>query len=170
VPACPPRRFLFPAILLLLAPPHRRDRRLDHRGIVDTDPAPGARLEARITDLHSGNALYDAELHRRADARRYPLVILEMAAADRIGDGNCYRVKGGRHHPRGDRAPRRHGDHHGPERPSTWRGARPRRHLTITGEHLIDIRHFGLAVPEMPMFKLYPDVLLHLHLEAGALD
>ena len=47
-----------------------------------------------MTDLSSGNALYDAELHRRTDARRFPVVVLELASATRLGDGNCYRVEG----------------------------------------------------------------------------
>jgi hypothetical protein len=42
------------------------------------------------------------------------------------------------------------------------------RRIIIAGEHVLDIRHFNMAVPSRPMLKLYPDVRLHLRLEADA--
>ena len=36
----------------------------------------------------------------------------------------------------------------------------------MTGEYVLDIRHFNMDTPKMPLFKLYPDVRLHLRLEA----
>ena len=42
------------------------------------------------------------------------------------------------------------------------------RRIMIAGEHVLDVRRFDMAVPSMPLLKLYPDVRLHLRLEADA--
>jgi hypothetical protein len=38
----------------------------------------------------------------------------------------------------------------------------------IAGEHVLDIRHFDMAILTRPMLKLYPDVRLHLRLKGDA--
>lgn len=141
-------------------------------GVIAVDPAPLAHLEARVAELSSGNSLYDSELLRRLDVRRFPKVQVVLTSVRRIGEGNCYVVGGDV-------------TMHGVTR--TLEGAitatvtmgKPRRmgenrpseiHLNVTGEHVMDIRHFGMEVPSMPLFKIYPDVRLHLHLEADAVE
>ena len=139
-------------------------------GLVGEDPPPAAHLETRVTDLASGNALYDAELLRRIDARRFPTVRVDLSSCGRMGVGNCYRINGDV-------------TLHGvtrrlsgavtatileTSRPKINGPARIERRIIIAGEHVLDVRHFDMAVPSMPLLKLYPDVRLHLRLEADA--
>ena len=139
-------------------------------GLVAEDPPPAALLETRITDLASGNALYDGELLRRIDARRFPTVRLELRACRRMGVGNCYGIEGN---------VTMHGvtrELGGAITATILETSRRKmngvsllgRRLVIAGEHVLDIRLFNMAVPSRPMLKLYPDVRLHLRLEADA--
>lgn len=137
-------------------------------GLVGEDPPPAAHLETRVTDLASGNALYDAELLRRIDARRYPTVRLDLSSCRRMGVGNCYGIDGDvtmhgvtRHLSGAVTATILESS----RRPLIGASTNDRR-LIIAGEHVLDIRHFNMAIPSRPMLKLYPDVRLHLRLEA----
>ncbi len=47
-------------------------------GVVWTDGPTSAALEVDLTGLRSGNSLYDAELLRRIEARRYPTATVEL--------------------------------------------------------------------------------------------
>lgn len=156
-------------------------------GLVMVEPPPVATLRARVAGLTSGNPLFDQELVRRVEARRYPFVEVRLATAARIGDGNCYQIEGTvtMHgvpcslagmvtvtvH-----APRPHGGASVREEvasvPGSTAPVRPAQPglatMTVTGSHIVDIRRFGMAVPTMPLLKLYPDVRLALHLEAEA--
>ncbi len=40
-----------------------------------------AHIEVQVAALASGNALYDAEMHRRIDGRRFPTIGVELASA-----------------------------------------------------------------------------------------
>ena len=139
-------------------------------GLVQEEPAPVARLEVQVSSLSSGNGLYDGELLRKVDARRFPTATLELRSLSRMGDGNCYQLAGD-------------ATVHGVSRrlvgivtatavdqqPLARPGTRAaRRRLSVTGEYVLDIRHFNMDTPKMPLFKLYPDVRLHLRLEAEA--
>ncbi|MGH9074371.1 MAG: helix-turn-helix transcriptional regulator [Acidimicrobiales bacterium] len=142
-------------------------------GLVGAESAPAAHLEARVSELTSGNPLYDAELLRRVDARRHPVVTMELTSMARMGEGNCYQLGG-------DVVM------HGVSRQlvgavtatviearrDTPGGAASSfdRRMIVAGEHVLDIRHFQMEPPTMPLLKLYPDVRLHLHLEADALE
>jgi hypothetical protein len=141
-------------------------------GLVGEDPPPAAHIETRVSELASGNALYDTELLRRIDARRYPTVQVDLSSCGRMGVGNCYRITGGvtmhgvTRHLSGavtatileNRRPKLNGH------------ATLERRIIIAGEHVLDVRHFDMAVPSMPLLKLYPDVRLHLRLEADAVN
>jgi DNA-binding PadR family transcriptional regulator len=139
-------------------------------GLVQESPSPLAHLEVEVSSLSSGNALYDSELLRRVDARRYPTATLELKSLSRMGEGNCYQLSGD-------------ATVHGMSRqlvgvvtataierePGARRGTTAASHrLIVTGEYVLDIRHFNMAVPKMPLFKIYPDVRLHLRLEGCA--
>lgn len=141
-------------------------------GLVGEDPPPAAHLETRVTDLASGNALYDAELLRRIDARRFPTVKVDLSSCGRMGVGNCYRINGD---------VTMHGvtrDLSGAVTATILETRRPKmngpetllRRIIIAGEHVLDVRHFEMAIPSMPLLKLYPDVRLHLRLEADAVN
>lgn len=119
--------------------------------------AARARLELGVDELASGNHLYDAELHRRIEARRYPISIIELAAAEPTDDrefvvsgeiafhGVTRRMSGEVTVKLGDDG-----------------------HMVITGEQDIDIREFDMAPPTMLMLKIQPDVRVRLHVEADA--
>lgn len=139
-----------------------------HDGLVSLHNPPSAHLEARVADLTSGNTIYDRELLRRADVRRYPVVSVELTTLHRLGEGNCYRVDGdltlngvtrrvdgvvtATVHERLHRSL------------SGSQGVD--RSLIVAGEQVLSIRHFDLGSPGLPLFKFYPEVRLRLHLEA----
>jgi PadR family transcriptional regulator, regulatory protein PadR len=141
-------------------------------GLVGEDPPPAAHLETRVTDLASGNALYDAELLRRIDARRFPTVRVDLGSCGRMGVGNCYRITGDvtmhgvtKHLNGAVTATILESHRTSINGPTTLE-----RRIIIAGEHVLDVRHFDMAVPSMPLLKLYPDVRLHLRLEADAVN
>jgi PadR family transcriptional regulator PadR len=140
-------------------------------GLVDASTEPTGELRVRVIDLTSGNAFYDAELLRRVDARRFPTALVVLRSARRVGGGNRYELSG---------EATIHGvtrelvgavtatvverDRHGKG------GLGIDRRITVVGEHVLDIRQFAMDVPTMPLFKIYPDVRLHLHVEGDAVE
>jgi DNA-binding PadR family transcriptional regulator len=117
---------------------------------------PVGRLEIDVSGLSSGNRLYDAELRRRIDARRYPTATVELTECATIGHGARYRLKG-------------QVTFHGVTRPvqgtvtvETTSECR----LVITGEQVFDIRDFAVSSPTVLMLRIYPDVRVRLHAEA----
>lgn len=126
-------------------------------GLVADETAPTARLEISISELSSGNALYDAELLSRADARRFPTAVVDLSDVSRMGDGNRYQLEGD----------------------VTFHGVTRRLGgavtaalldddtMIVTGEQAFDVRDFDMTLPTMPLLKLYPEVRVHLHVEAG---
>jgi PadR family transcriptional regulator PadR len=139
-------------------------------GLVSVEEPPQAYLEVELDTLRSGNPLYDGELLRRVDARRHPLVKLELRRVERFGEGNCYEaggdltLRGVTHAIQGSVTATLRED----VRPVPRGSELIDRCLTIAGEHTLDIREWAIAQPAMPVFKIYPDVRLHLHLEADS--
>lgn len=125
-------------------------------GAISLSPAPVARLEVAMSTLVSGNTLYDAELHRRVDARRFPSMSIEMTSASPAGSEGRYTVAG-------------RVTIHGTER--TLEGAviaslPSESTVVVLGEQRVDIRDFDISAPAVAMLKIYPDVRVLLHLEA----
>ena len=128
-------------------------------------PSPTARsspasapadLEIAVERLASGNRLYDAELLRRIEARRHPLVTLDLDAVTPIGPPERFTLTGSI-------------EFHGVRRQlqGTVVASMPNpRTLAIRGEHGFDIRDFGISSPTVLMFRIYPDVMVKLQLEA----
>jgi polyisoprenoid-binding protein YceI len=124
---------------------------------VDVDSAvpTAAFLRIPVIGLESGNSLYDSEIRRRLDQRRFPSITVEMHTARSRG--------GGRFVTDGD---------------LTIHGATQRLtgtvHLTLsdentliaTGKELVDIRDFDIELPSMLMLKIYPDVSVQFRLTA----
>lgn len=125
-------------------------------GGVEMTAAPTASLSIKLDSLSSGNALFDAELLRRVDARQHPKTVVELGNAVRIGESDRYRVDG-------------HLTFHGVRRsidgmledsvPTPGR-------LRVVGEQVIDIRDFDITPPSRLMLRIYPDVRVQLQLEA----
>ena len=113
------------------------------------------RIEVPVGSLRSGNPLEDAELQRRVEARRYPNIVGQVRKAEPLGDDGLFRV---------------HGDvtFHGVTREVegkvlvTTNGDR----LTLEGEHVFDIRDFGVKPPRILMLKVEPKVTVKIRLVA----
>ncbi len=122
--------------------------------VVDRDTS--ARLEVALGSLQSGNTLYDAELQRRIDVRRFPEAVIVLRRAVSAADP-------GRFHLQGDVTI------HGVTRSTSGVVAvtmPDERTVVATGEQVFDIRDFAIANPTMLMLKIFPEVRLELHVEA----
>jgi PadR family transcriptional regulator PadR len=125
-------------------------------GVLRTDIVPSGRLTIDVAGLNSGNRLYDAELLRRIDARRYPEATVDLRECAVSGPGTRYRLAGEL-------------TFHGVTRLAEGTvnvDAASDRRLVITGEQVFDIRDFAVPSPTMLMLRIFPDVRVHLHAEA----
>lgn len=141
-------------------------------GALLAEPAPRAELRLPVASLLSGNRLYDRELHRRVDARRHPEVEVRLEDTVRLGAGNCFLV-GGQITMHGQTVRLEGVVRTTVVAPVTRRSASAGladERVVISGEHVVDVRAFGMATPSMGPLRLDPDVQLSLHLEADARD
>jgi PadR family transcriptional regulator PadR len=125
-------------------------------GVLRADISPVGRIEIAMCELSSGNNLYDAELLRRIEARRFPTASVELRECFASGPGTRYRMKGEL-------------TFHGVSRLAQGTvsvEAVSDRRLVVTGEQVFDIRDFALPSPTVLMFRIYPDVRVRLHAEA----
>jgi DNA-binding PadR family transcriptional regulator len=123
---------------------------------VCTSPFPTAHLEIEVDQLRSGNSLYDAELLRRIDARRHPVVGLDLRACTPLRSTGRYQLVG-------------EVTFHGVSRPldgTVSVAMSADRTLVIRGEQVVDIRDFGVVSPTVLMLRIYPDVVVGLQIEA----
>ena len=125
-------------------------------GLLRTDLPPSGRLTIDVSGLNSGNRLYDAELLRRIDARRFPTAFVELRQCAASGPGPRYRLAGELTF---------HGVTRLAEGTVTVEAISDRR-LVITGEQVFDIRDFAIPSPTVLMLRIFPDVRVHLHAEA----
>jgi hypothetical protein len=126
----------------------------DDRVCCDTEPS--GYIEIVLAQLRSGNGLYDAELLRRIDARRFPVARLDLAKCASLASANRYRLAGEL-------------TFHGVTRPADGTvnvDVKADGRLVITGEHVFDIRSFAVPSPTMLMLRIYPDVRVRLQVEA----
>jgi hypothetical protein len=122
---------------------------------VRADPPPSAHIVIDVAGLRSGNGLYDAELLRRIDARRFPTATVDLRACTPSG-------LPGRYHLTGELT------FHGVTRPvdgTVTVDASPGG-LLIRGEQAFDIRDFAIPSPTVLMLRIYPDVRVRLQAEA----
>ena len=114
-----------------------------------------ANLKIPVVALVSGNSLYDAELRRRLDARRFPLIAVELHEARSRG--------GGRFVAQGDLTI------HGTTRRLTGTVGlvlQDGNTLLATGSEVVDIRDFDIELPSVLMLKIYPDVSVQFRFSA----
>jgi PadR family transcriptional regulator PadR len=126
-------------------------------GVVVQGSEPRAHIEIDVNQLQSGNALYDAELRRRIDARRFPIATVELREASTVGAGPRYRLSGD----------------------VTFHGVRKQlggivdmnmrdsSTIVVSGEHMFDVRDFEITLPAVLQLRIYPDVRIHLRIEAS---
>ena len=127
-------------------------------GAISVEQSPAGHLEVDLSRLSSGNGLYDAELRRRIDARRFPMATVDLRNCIASGPGALYRVEGEL-------------TFHGVSRPAQGTvnvTVDADERLVITGEQVFDIREFAIPSPTVLMLRIYPDVRVRIHAEAAA--
>jgi polyisoprenoid-binding protein YceI len=110
-------------------------------------PTTGA-VEIEADRMKSGNPLYDHELERRLEARKYPFIRGTVREVAPLGDGQRYRVLGQL-------------EFHGVTRPVEGEvrlRVLDERTLQIEGEQVFDLRDYGLEPPRILMLKVHPEV------------
>jgi polyisoprenoid-binding protein YceI len=122
-------------------------------GSLDLDLPIAGELEVAVENLTSGNQLYDHELRRRIDARRYPTIGGRVSKISADGNHPRYRVAG---------------DilFHG-----KTRSFEHDMHIelgddevSLTGGYVFDIREFGMKPPSMLMIRVYPEIAVRVEL------
>jgi polyisoprenoid-binding protein YceI len=111
-----------------------------------------AQIELPVRLLTSGNALYDREMMRRIDARRYPKITGLLTAMKPSGTDGRYVVTGD----------------------VTFRGvtksfedeltlsAPDDKTLRLEGQHVFDIRDFGMDPPRILTLRVHPEVSVRI--------
>jgi len=123
-------------------------------GSLDLDQAVSGELELAVEHLTSGNQLYDRELRRRMDARRYPTIAGRLTDIALDGAHPNYLVTGDV-------------SFHGKTR-SFAHGMQIQVHndgIALTGEDVFDIREFGMKPPSMLMVRVYPEISVRVELQ-----
>jgi YceI-like domain len=131
-------------------------------GWIESDVVPetgetivhAGKLVIPLGQLSSGNALYDAELRRRLDTRRYPMATAELSGWQPTNTPGSYRVKGD----------------------VTVRGTtcfteddmclsvEDDRTVILNGAHLFDIRDFKIVPPRLLTVSVQPEVRINVAL------
>jgi polyisoprenoid-binding protein YceI len=122
-------------------------------GSLDLSQAVAGELELAVERLTSGNQLYDRELRRRIDARRFPTIAGRLTSIVPDGSHPNYEVTGevsfhGKTRTFG----------HGMQIEVTEEG------VALTGEDVFDIREFGMKPPSMLMVRVYPEIAVRVEL------
>jgi polyisoprenoid-binding protein YceI len=122
-------------------------------GSLDLEQPVSGELELAVERLTSGNQLYDRELRRRMDARRYPTIAGRVARVVVDGAHPNYVVTGDI-------------NFHGKTR-TFEHGMQIEVHeeaVALTGEDIFDIREFGMKPPSMLMVRVYPEISVRVEL------
>ena len=125
-------------------------------GAIRAGTRPRAHIEIAVAGLRSGNSVYDAELLRRVSARRFPVATIDLHECVAVGSGHRYRLAGDL-------------TFHGVTRPingTVSAAVSAAGRLVVSGEQVFDIRDFDVPSPTVLMLRIYPDVRVHLHVEA----
>jgi DNA-binding PadR family transcriptional regulator/polyisoprenoid-binding protein YceI len=125
-------------------------------GVVLTEVAPSGWLTVDVTSFSSGNKLYDAELQRRIDSRRFPTAKVELRDCTPSAPGSRYRLQGEL-------------TFHGISRIAVGTvcvESISDDRILISGEQVFDIRDFAVPSPTMLMLRIFPDVRVRLQVEA----
>ncbi len=122
-------------------------------GSLDLDQPVFGALELAVERLTSGNQLYDRELRRRIDARRYPTISGRLIHIALEGAHPAYMVTG-------------EISFHGKTR-TFEHGMQIElsgEDIALTGEDVFDIREFGMKPPSMLMVRVYPEITVRVEL------
>ena len=123
-------------------------------GRINPSVPPRAHLDLEIELLSSGNALYDREMRRRVDARKYPNISGELTAM-KEGDGD------GEYSVSGEVTVRGQTHSYTDEMSLSVLGERDRV-LRLEGSHEFDVRDFGIQPPKILSFRVFPEVAVRV--------
>ncbi len=123
-------------------------------GALDLASTPEATIALRLDDLRADNQLYNTELKRRIDAKRFPTItgtVTDVRAASGGGYivGGDLTMHGVTAHVNGSAEMRMEGQE-----------------LRVQGQLELDIRNFGLSPPRILMLKVQPEVQVSLEIVA----
>jgi hypothetical protein len=124
-------------------------------GAIDMRYPTVARLVLPVTSLTSGNRLYDAELHSRLDARRFPEITAELRSITPLSPTR-YAILGAL-------------TIHGTTRELSGAlelSLSEDGTVVVTGHEVIDIRDFSISLPTVLMLKIFPDVTVQFRIQA----
>jgi polyisoprenoid-binding protein YceI len=122
-------------------------------GSLDLDQPVRGELELAVERLTSGNQLYDRELRRRIDARRFPTISGRLTDVALEGAHPDYMVTGEVSFHGKTRA-----FGHGMKITCNDDG------IALTGADVFDIREFGMKPPSMLMVRVYPEITVRVEL------
>jgi polyisoprenoid-binding protein YceI len=123
-------------------------------GTIDLSTPVKGELALSVDRLTSGNQLYDRELKRRIDARKYPTITGRITSFAQTSTSGSYLVGGDLSF---------HGRTRSFEHEMTI-DVRDRETLEMQGDYVFDIREFGMKPPSMLMLKVYPEVAVRVAL------
>ena len=117
-------------------------------GRVNTTVPPKGHVELDVERISSGNALYDREMRKRVNVRRYPTISADLVGFSPLSRQGRYRAQG-------------EISFHG----VTWPAeddldltVREDRSMTLTGDSSFDLRDFDLEPPKILMIRVEPEV------------
>ncbi len=119
-------------------------------------PVTGA-LEVAVDRLSSGNQLYDRELKRRVDARKYPTILGQITRVTAAEGQDQYMVTGDLSF---------HGKTHTFEHEMSIK-LDDEGSISLWGDYTFDIREFDMKPPSMLMLKVYPEVGVKVELHGN---
>lgn len=123
---------------------------------LNLDAPVTGRVEIDAELLKTGNILYDREIERRLEVRKYPRIRGEVQGISTLDSGGRYRV-------RGELSLR--GVTRAVEGDVTVRVV-DESTLEVEGEQVFDIRDFGLEPPKILMLRVYPEIKVRGHVVA----
>ncbi len=127
-------------------------------GLLDLRSAPQATVELPIDLLSSGNPLYDREMKRRVDARRHPEITAILRKMTPASSSGNYVAEGD----------------------VTFKGVTQTVSdelaltspepgvLVFEGQHVFNVRDFGMEPPKIMMLRVYPEVTVKARIVARA--
>jgi hypothetical protein len=126
-------------------------------GTLALAPAPALHAEVPVASLASSNALEDQQMRQLIGSRSFPNIVADLQELRPLEKPGAYAVKG-RIELRGtaqvldgEISVKREGEN-----------------VIVDGESRIDMRKFGIQPPRILMVRVYPDVVVRLHLVAAS--
>ncbi|HTU82343.1 MAG TPA: YceI family protein [Candidatus Acidoferrales bacterium] len=126
-------------------------------GSLALDPQPQVHVEIPVSSLASGNAAEDKAMREIAGSRSFPNVVADLTRLQPLDRPERYSARG-QVSVRGTTR----------ELAGEVTVRRLSAGVAVEGDATIDLRDFGITPPRILMFKVFPDVAIHLALEGSA--